>query len=761
MVAAVCAIATAPAVAAPTWLGAQTVSTVGQDGAQPQVAMAADGAATAVWTSDNGVTLEVHAATRVPGGAWSAPQMLSVPGQRAYNPQVAVAADGTATALWQRNDGPHARVQVSTRPRDGAWSAAQDLSAAGQAGQEPRVAASPDGVTTVVWSRNDGSNSRVQVAVRPRDGAWGTAENLSVAGQNGSGVDVVAAADGTTTVVWNQSSGGAHRVHSATRPEGGSWSSAREVSLPAGQGNHYPQVAAADDGSLTALWSRRDGGGLRAQTATSADGISWSTPQDLSAPTVFLTGLTLRVVGDGTTAAAWTQAEGPSARIQAAVRPAGGAWSTTESLSTPGLDTPYASIVVADDGVTTAVWDRSDGGDRVETATRLPGGGWSTTQQLSTVGRSALAPQLAGGPGGTLAAAWVENEGGVRRIWVSSRPSGDGWSAPESISSGPRNATSPAIAAGGDGSFVAAWSATDGLTPTREITAATLDAAGPVLDDLVVPATGTVGQPVAVAVTPHDVWSAVGDTDWSFGDGATATGTTATHVYATPGEYAITVTSRDEHGNATRETRSITISALPPVPDVPRPPDSAPSCEARFVSLIGIEARGTQRAPTVRLTAVAARGLAGRAATILRNERPIGTTTIAADGRVVAVVAAPRSATARARARYRITVAAHGVTTSSGAHRPTRRALITGRTTLDDGRIRIQGRIAGVRRPTRLTVTGLALCGPAATADTTIRSDRRGRFTATLAAPGGATATIYRVRYGRTTVTLPTVAVRP
>src|SRR5690349_21140249 len=108
---AVCALVTAPADAAPTWLGAQTVSAPGQDGALPQIGVAADGAATAVWYGQEGGSFLVRAATRTRGGAWSAPQMLSVPGQSAYNPQVAVAADGTATALWMRNDGPHSRIQ--------------------------------------------------------------------------------------------------------------------------------------------------------------------------------------------------------------------------------------------------------------------------------------------------------------------------------------------------------------------------------------------------------------------------------------------------------------------------------------------------------------------------------------------------------------------------------------------------------------------------------------------------------------------------
>ncbi len=47
---------------------------------------------------------------------------------------------------------------------------------------------------------------------------------------------------------------------------------------------------------------------------------------------------------------------------------------------------------------------------------------------------------------------------------------------------------------------------------------------------------------------------------WSFGDGATETGATATHTYAAAGTYPVTLTVTDEHGQQSTATQSVTVT---------------------------------------------------------------------------------------------------------------------------------------------------------------------------------------------------------
>ncbi len=61
---------------------------------------------------------------------------------------------------------------------------------------------------------------------------------------------------------------------------------------------------------------------------------------------------------------------------------------------------------------------------------------------------------------------------------------------------------------------------------------------------------------------------------WTFGDGATATGVTATHTYAANGSYEITLIVTDDKGasNSTSVTVDVKTNPIPPPPPPPPPP---------------------------------------------------------------------------------------------------------------------------------------------------------------------------------------------
>ena len=131
-----------------------------------------------------------------------------------------------------------------------------------------------------------------------------------------------------------------------------------------------------------------------------------------------------------------------------------------------------------------------------------------------------------------------------------SLPSG-AWQTAEPLSDASTNANEPAVAMDEQGNGVAAWHRLDGKG-FYIAEAAGYDAAGPLLNSLAIPASGTVGQSLAFSVSPLDVWSALGATTWSFGDGASAVGYRASPTpTARPGTYTVTVTGADVLGNAT------------------------------------------------------------------------------------------------------------------------------------------------------------------------------------------------------------------
>jgi hypothetical protein len=188
-----------------------------------------------------------------------------------------------------------------------------------------------------------------------------------------------------------------------------------------------------------------------------------------------------------------------------------------------------------------------------------------------------------------------------------------------------------------------------------------------------------------------------------------------------------------------------------PSPEAPRLP--AP-CRRRFVTLAGIAPTSTD-GKRVRLTGVAAASLAGKSVRIERNGRTIGTTQVAADGRIDATTRAPGGPRARRAARYRLVVADGA---RSGALKATRRVTTVAAERQADGRVRVTGRVRGVGDAITLTLRSDTVCGAKLTRRA-VRTDRGGRFRITLAAsPVGTPATIHRLWWGTRSVTLPIVA---
>jgi hypothetical protein len=96
---------------------------------------------------------------------WQSPVDLSAAGQNAGLARVGVGAQGDAVATWMRNNGSNSIAQAAARPASsGVWQAAVDLSVAGQNAMLPQVAVDPQGDAAVVWERFNGANGIVQAA---------------------------------------------------------------------------------------------------------------------------------------------------------------------------------------------------------------------------------------------------------------------------------------------------------------------------------------------------------------------------------------------------------------------------------------------------------------------------------------------------------------------------------------------------------------------------------------------------------------------
>jgi len=213
----------AAAQATPTFLSAINISDAGQDGFEPQVVVDTSGRVSAVWTRSDGSNFRIQTSDRTAAGPWSAPQTISDPGMSASGPNLAVDPSGNVLAVWTRFDGSNGRIQAAYKPAAGTFGVPATVSASGGDASAPDVSIDNSGNAIVVWQRSDGTNLRVQAAIRSpgSGGTFGAISTLSAPGQDGFEPKAAAgpSTDNNAAVVWTRSDGTNLRVQSARRSD--------------------------------------------------------------------------------------------------------------------------------------------------------------------------------------------------------------------------------------------------------------------------------------------------------------------------------------------------------------------------------------------------------------------------------------------------------------------------------------------------------------------------------------------------------------
>jgi hypothetical protein len=129
---------------------------------------------------------------------------------------------------------------------------------------------------------------------------------------------------------------------------------------------------------------------------------------------------------------------------------------------------------------------------------------------------------------------------------------------------------------------------------TGNVGVSAYDTVPPTLEAISGPASVSVGAGASFSVTaPFDIWSPPVFVSWSFGDGAGASGLSATHAYAAPGSYTITATATDTLGNASVQSAHIVVNA-PPASGAGSPPAASgansPHCAVPALERLSLRA---------------------------------------------------------------------------------------------------------------------------------------------------------------------------
>ena len=416
------AVLAATAVAAPVAEGAWglpfNLSAAGQDASEPHVAVDADGDAVFGWTRFDGSTTLAQVRTRTAAGTLSAVQNLSGEGGAASEAEVDVDDGGDAVFTWVRSAGANETVQARARTAGGALSAVQNLSAPGEGAFDAQVAVDDDGDAVFVWARVDGGNTRIQARARSAEGVLGPIETLSGAGATEPQVAVDS--DGDAVFAWLRFNETLSTLQARALSNAGVLGPVQNVSGDNAEASE-PEVAVDSDGDAVFAWSRL-GVSDRIQARSRSSAGLLGAVQNLSDPGQSASEPEVALEAGGRAVFAWVGFDGASDRIQARTRSAAGNLSAIGNISTAGQSASEPQVEVDSGGDAVFAWLRLGPRNRIQARTRSASGVLGTVETLSSAGEDASEPDLAAGADGTAVGTWVRSDGANDRIQGAAGP---------------------------------------------------------------------------------------------------------------------------------------------------------------------------------------------------------------------------------------------------------------------------------------------------------------------------------------------------
>lgn len=529
--------------------------------------------------------------------AWLSPAPTIVDGTgRASSYRIASGPNGHSVAVWQYYDSGPAqyRIQFAAISPTGSVAPVQSLSPQGPGSllHAPAVAVGPDGTATVAWVLRVITDAGpplvhddiVQAVRISPTGAVGPVQAVSPAGQQAAGPSVGVGPDGRSTIVWYRSDGSTNAAMSAQLSPTGDVGPVRTLNPP-GTTITWPQFAMSADGTSTVVWRGTDGGervhAVRLNVAGEPAGpVRPLTDADGSA----VADVTVAAAADGSSTAIATLRLNNVERLQAIRIAADGTVGPAKTVasSTGGFDPVIGG---AADGSSTVAWiDQAD--ERVRAVRINPHGAVGAAQTLSPPGTTATGLSIATAPHGTSTIAWgtyAPSDPGMSYA-VRMGPSGALGPVERISSSVTEPAYDPQVAVAANGISTAVWSTTAGIGQPTHLRGTVLQIPDPVLS-IAVPPAGTAGVPLALSGQSNDAFDPV-TYRWNLGDGVLSTGAQITHTYGAPGAFTVTATATNLLGRSASAAATVGIAPapvapLPPVPPVPPVRPREPTLELR------------------------------------------------------------------------------------------------------------------------------------------------------------------------------------
>ncbi len=420
--------------AAGTWNADSPLSSPGREATGPSIAVTTTGAAVAGWQGrQEGVPGDVDAFLHT-RGAGTGPFAIGgtpmlVDSARAHTEDdmgfaTAVNPSGKAVVAWvQATYTGSFRVQAVVRPSASSpWGNVQTLTVEGEDAGVPALAMNASGATVLVWRRHETATESWQV-----QGAALSDSGTSFTPLNGGGnissepndafdppesppLRVAIAPSGAAVVTWDSTTAALAPVARWARrgPGGAAFGEVHDL----GAITLHPDVAASDDGSFALTWVTGTGGvGADAWLARATTGDFGTATPVGSTPSSFTDSrVGVDAAGNAIVALVGTSIAHIDAKARVATTRCAAAsaclplnWLSNESQSAESLD-----LAVNAAGDAAAVWKRSNGArPLIEASLLAHGGSWDSPVFISSSTQSAYLPTVGIDGGGNVTAAWM------------------------------------------------------------------------------------------------------------------------------------------------------------------------------------------------------------------------------------------------------------------------------------------------------------------------------------------------------------------
>lgn len=343
-----------------TWTSPLAISASNLNIRLPEIAIDSVGVRTVVWAGENGGSTVIEASSSPDGQSWSAPAIIS--GTDATAPQISIDSADVRYVVWQALPAVYNEVHGSSSPDGLAWGASIRISDTLTESTAPQVEFLPNGDIVVIWS----AGTTIQSSLSTDIGlTWGAITDLAAVGPAVGQPKLAVSAAGRVAAIWYSTDPGGDQIaQTASSPDGQTWISAVDISATGGSAELF-DIGFAPDGTVHAIWDRYDlGGNSIVQAAHSNDnGVTWSTPLDLSATGQNGTDARIAIDSASNVTVLWSQDDLVTFPvIQFTTSTDGGATfvsAATVSVGGQGAASPWLAVSASD--VVTTVWTTFNG----------------------------------------------------------------------------------------------------------------------------------------------------------------------------------------------------------------------------------------------------------------------------------------------------------------------------------------------------------------------------------------------------------------